>query len=591
MTTAPTVVIGSDDFRTYLNEPSQAAAPEFMATQPWPGGTPKGWGQPNMVWVAHDVRMLHWAAEIPKGSKLIIVLRGTVQDVCHSINLRPFADSFERQSLVLVVGGTAQEQAGCLSDLINIDAFEGWRPVLEPELLDQDVDYFRLFYRSLAAKINVKSLYKATKIQTTYLFLRNALINAPLAYWHVPVAPFQNTQSNKPVLVVAAGPSLNKQLPLLAQYQQVFTILAVDTVWPILKKNGITPDMVFALDPRSKPSWPKDGVSDTTCFAVDIGCAPGLVWSNCRNHLFSTTSLAIMQLLGRLGVRADVIPTGGSVATTAFGFARFMGGNPIVLIGQDLALTGGKDHADGYLHAYTDDFLKARTDKGFDVEGYDGQPVKTEKQLLFYKTWYENQVKTYPETMVINATEGGAKIEGCLQIPFAQVCAELAAYQSAKQFDFPRHELVFDAKRLSELSDGLDGLIANTRAFIEQAHAGELLIGKKGPRSQTKLLAQIDKINAALLSFDEDARFVVDAFSQVKMTQISYQTVTDTQDKTLDIAIGKYLQIYRGIQESGHLALAMLEQIRQLYERLHARGAFDADLLDELVGNTPKAAV
>lgn len=543
---------------------------------------PVHWDKPHTVWVAHDTQLIHAVKDMHASAMLVVVLRSDALSALDGIALEHLAAYFESKRLVLVLGTEAEALAQALSDLINIDAFTGWQPIVDKALLDQDVDYFRVFYRSLAAKINIKNLYKATKIQTAYLFLRNALINAPLASRATDLQPFHNAQLNKPVLIVAAGPSLNKQLPTLARYQHVFTILAVDTVWPILQKNGIVADMIFALDARSKPSWPKDGVSGDTCFAVDIGCAPALVWSHGQNHLFSTTSASIRHLLQDLGVHTEVLATGGSVATTAFGFARHLGANPVVLIGQDLALTGGKDHADGYLHAYKEDFLKARTDKGFDVEGYYGDRVKTEKQLLFYKTWYENQIASFPETLVINATEGGAKIAGSLQIPFLQVCQELEAFQKAKDFQFPRHEMRFDAAHLAQLSIRLGGLIDKTREFIELAHQGELLIDRKGPRSRRKLLLGIDRLNDQLMSFDEDARFVVDAFSQVKMTQISYQTVTDTRDKTLDIAIGQYRKIYMGIQESGHLALAMLQEISALYGRLSERKAYDPDLLNAL---------
>ncbi len=41
------------------------------------------------------------------------------------------------------------------------------------------------------------------------------------------------------------------------------------------------------------------------------------------------------------------LPTGGSVANSAFSFAQQLGAKTIVLVGQDLALTDNKTHADG----------------------------------------------------------------------------------------------------------------------------------------------------------------------------------------------------------------------------------------------------
>jgi hypothetical protein len=541
---------------------------------------PIGWCMPNKIWVAHDFYFIDFLESLPKSSILIIALNFGFEN---KIDFKQIKKYLKSKKLVLIINGLPEKQAEYLADILDINLYEGWQPLIDSEILKNNERYYRVFYRALAAKINIKSLYRATQIKTTHMFLRNSLINAPLAYRHIPVDGFRGIQKNKPVLIVAAGPSLNKQLPILFKFQHVFTILAVDTVWPILKKHGITPDVLFALDSRSKTSWPKDGIDDQTCFAVDVGCAPRLVWSNKKNHFFSTTSHSVMSLLGRLGSFADIVPTGGSVATSAFGLARHMGANPIVLIGQDLALTDGKDHADGYLHVYSDSFLKERTETGFDVEGYYGQQVKTEKQLLFYKNWYEEQVRLYPETMVINSTEGGAKINGCLQIPFEQACRELEAFQRYKDFNFTRHDIKFNPVHLELLIKNMDFLIEKTKKFIELAHEGEALIVDQFKISLSSKLSKIDELNLKLLSFDEDARFVVDAYSQVKMHQVSYEVAMNNGGKKLSIAVDKYRKIYVGIQESGFLALAMLKQVRDFYSDLKEKGFYDESLLNGLI--------
>jgi hypothetical protein len=283
-----------------------------------------------------------------------------------------------------------------------------------------------------------------------------------------------------------------------------------------------------------------------------------------------------------LGVEVDVLATGGSVATSAFNYARNLGGNPIVLIGQDLALTGGKDHAEGYLHVYSDGMLKARSESGFDVDGYYGDRVKTESQLLYYKTWYEEQVKAYPDVMVINSTEGGAKIEGCLQIPFQMVCDELKNLKKSKKFIFPRYKMTCNSQHVLALIAKVDELMAGVKGFIDLAHKGELLIEKKGNQSINRLLEKIDGINADLMGYDQNVRFAVDSFSQLKMELIRIQVVTDKSEKNIDTAIDKYRLIYVGVQESGHQCLAMLDQVRTLYFRLSDLQSFDPTLLDEI---------
>lgn len=536
----------------------------------------------HKIWVGHATDLFGMVSHLPPSSILIMVLRSTIDKLTDSIDLQNFARYFEDGRLVLIAGGSPAEQSKCLSEMIDIDSFSGWQPLAESCKIEDDVDYYRIFYRDLAAKINIKSLYRATQINTGYMFLRNALINAPLARQYVSLSTVSQSQKNKPVLVVAAGPSLNKQLPTLKAYQHVFTILAVDTVWPILQKHGITPDFLFALDTRSKPSWKNNEISDACVFAVDIGCAPRLVWSHDKNHFFTSTNAAIKKLLVSLGVHLDILTTGGSVATSAFGFAKILGANPIVLIGQDLALTGGKDHADGYLQTYTDAVLKNRSEGGFEVEGYYGNKVKTEKQLLFYKTWYEEKIAGDAETLVINSTEGGAKIKGALQIPFEAVCQEFNANHFIKSNGFQQRDNMFQAEFLESLRSELDLLMVKVNNFINVARKGEDLINAKKIKSNDKLLKKIDAVNTDIMAFDEHARFAVDAFSQVKMHQIKYETSTGVEKKSLSVAVEKYLKIYQGVQESGYLCLAMLEQVKFHYQRLSENGNFDSQVLQHI---------
>lgn len=47
------------------------------------------------------------------------------------------------------------------------------------------------------------------------------------------------------------------------------------------------------------------------------------------------------------GLRWGEVDTGGSVATNAFSLLYKIGLKTIILVGQDLALTGNKTHADG----------------------------------------------------------------------------------------------------------------------------------------------------------------------------------------------------------------------------------------------------
>jgi hypothetical protein len=537
---------------------------------------------PNKVWIGHDIRLVDEVNNLPFGSMLILAFKNSLDEVIVEFDMNAYERFFEDGRLVLICGGGAVQQSTYISELINIDDYLEWYPLISSCKIEDDVDYFKIFYRSLAAKLNINNLFKATHMHTGHAFLRNSLINAPLLFGSTKLDGFRNFYSNKPILIVAAGPSLNKQLSIIKDNQDLFLILAVDTVWPILKGYGIVPDVIFALDAFSIPSWNYNELSSDTLFAVNIGCAPGLVWSNVKNYSFTSTNELIKNLLAQMGARVDILPTGGSVATSAFKFAQYISGNPIVLVGQDLALTGGVDHADGYMFSYSDEILKSRLEDGFSVEGYYGGKVATEKQLLFYKTWYEEQIEKNPNILVINSTEGGARINGASQIPFSVVCNELRNFNIEKKsinYEFKIEDPVFNVSYIESLVSGIDELILNVEGFIDLAKEGEKLMESSLKNDDIKF-SKIDSINNQIKGFCSDARTVVDAFSHVEMYEISKGLMMSSGPKNLETAAEGYLKIYLQIQQCGYLGLAMLCDVKKFYEALIIRGSFDLDLID-----------
>jgi hypothetical protein len=199
---------------------------------------PIGWCMPNKIWVAHDFYFIDFLESLPKSSILIIALNFGFEN---KIDFKQIKKYLKSKKLVLIINGLPEKQAEYLADILDINLYEGWQPLIDSEILKNNERYYRVFYRALAAKINIKSLYRATQIKTTHMFLRNSLINAPLAYRHIPVDGFRGIQKNKPVLIVAAGPSLNKQLPILFKYKDFEYKILLDIVLIDHWNKTITP--------------------------------------------------------------------------------------------------------------------------------------------------------------------------------------------------------------------------------------------------------------------------------------------------------------------------------------------------------------
>lgn len=482
--------------------------------------------------------------------------------------------------LHLVLGGNMVQRSETMAGLIDIDAFDGWKPVLSRQRLELDPQGVRDVLRLVSTNLNTRVMLKSTKIQMATRFLTNALLNAPWVRASETLAPSADSLSNRPALVVSAGPSLTKQLPILAANQDLFTLFAVDTVWPILHAHGIVPDYLVALDPVTPPPWPRNGLSPQTRFVTDVIVRPEMVWSHDRGHIMTSAHDQLTEALGYLGSRPDGIGIGASVATLAFNMAVHMGANPIVLIGQDLALTGGKDHADGYLHTYDTATLENRSQTGYDVDGYYGGTVRTERQLLVYKSWFEARIRELPDRMVINATEGGARIEGSLQLPFAQVCEQIRMTSLRKPAHPPAPPVQHDPAHIATLRTQLASLVDSIHELRSLAQRAEdLTHGKKAATGRG--LSHIDRINEQLRQFHPQAKLVVDALGAGRMEAIRYQTIQqEREERSMTDALRRYREVYRGIQDACDVGISFLEKIGGLYRDVEARGWPDPDLLE-----------
>jgi len=218
-----------------------------------------------------------------------------------------------------------------------------------------------------------------------------------------------------PVIIVSAGPSLDKNIHELKLAQGKAFIIVVDAALRSVLRAGIRPDMVCTVDPN---------VPNRFYEGVDLS---NIIWSctaNTRPDIVSKYGKKIFyygyfckywseELKSALGYDFPDIVSGGSVSIEAFMLAHYLGFKKIILIGQDLAFTGGKSHTKGVGDALgnNDEYINSRC--LMQVEGIDGTMLETDFQMFYYKQWFEKVFEKYKDELeVIDATEGGALLKG-----------------------------------------------------------------------------------------------------------------------------------------------------------------------------------
>lgn len=258
-----------------------------------------------------------------------------------------------------------------------------------------------------------------TVVRYTDINAKNVFHNLHYLYEGYSIAELQGIlPKDVPVIVVSAGPSLNKNLKDLKAAVGKACIIATDTAMKPLLNAGIVPDLFVIVD-GLKPAelFEHKDISKTGMVTMTGVSIEPMALHKGRKYFYDSGSVLETEMIKHINaldereVRVPVIPTGGSVATSAYSLGVQMGARTVILVGQDLALTGNKGHVDG---AFRDEKIEIDMESGeyLEVDAVDGGKVITRLDLQLYLDWFEKTIKDWNHILTIDATEGGALIRG-----------------------------------------------------------------------------------------------------------------------------------------------------------------------------------
>lgn len=307
--------------------------------------------------------------------------------------------------------------------------------------------------RALVADV---SLMESTRIMRFRTWIEDLLENIDwLAETSTSLA-LAGRFAGVPAFIVGAGPSLARNVQHLAAAAEKGIVLAVDVSGRVLDKNGIEPQILVCLEALNL-SKDLDSLSfiDRCVRAFSLSASPVSLRTGSGPLLPFFESLPPFKPLSEL-LGASGLAVGGSVSTVAFSLAERLGCSPIVMVGQDLAYTDGRTHAEGTVFERS----RVRVDRASGIVAYDwceaAEDVRRgsdlgpaqRREALFevdawggagsvastsafnaYRAWFANAAETLarlrPDLRVVNATEGGSHIRGFEERRLGDVVSEL----------------------------------------------------------------------------------------------------------------------------------------------------------------------
>jgi len=215
--------------------------------------------------------------------------------------------------------------------------------------------------------------------------------------------------SQKKVVIVAGGPSVDDEVESMKKYRDELVILSVGTVARKLIAMGIHPDAIILTDPHEYMYHQVE--------KLDVENIPLLLLSTVSRSVVKSYKGPIYLIYQEGYEPAEKVAkecgystcqTGGSVTTTALDLSIIFGADKVILVGADMAYTNNRSHAGGVGYEERDfsDFRQ--------VTSVDGGVVYATRILDIYRKWIERRISGLTSPVVYN-TSRGARISGTIE--------------------------------------------------------------------------------------------------------------------------------------------------------------------------------
>ncbi|MFB3784885.1 MAG: motility associated factor glycosyltransferase family protein [bacterium] len=270
-----------------------------------------------------------------------------------------------------------------------------------------------------------------------YRCQENLIGNIPAMFSSWLPRDVRDRLKNQPALIVAAGPSLDRNIVQLRSVRGRAWIFAVDTIWRVLLEYGIDARFVVTKDPTTRNLRHFEGIASPAppCLVFDPQVDPaipktftgGRILMPNRNHALHAR-LPGLELDAR-----DLLPPSTNVALAAFNMAVAMGCDPVIFAGLDLcfARAEGVSHArgtalasrtafaenEGVLHYQQGEVQEAVP--VLEVEGIDGRRYPTTPNFHEALRLLESLIPNAP-VHCVDASEGGARVAGTEILPLSR---------------------------------------------------------------------------------------------------------------------------------------------------------------------------
>ncbi|MDM5246494.1 6-hydroxymethylpterin diphosphokinase MptE-like protein [Lysinibacillus sp. G4S2] len=372
-------------------------------------------------------------------------------------------------------------------------------------------------------KLNSDFVAESTHKHFNKLWPQNYLLNLQYILKDQSVIHL-SSKYTEPIVIASGGPSLTKQISTLKQIRNKIILIAAGSTVNTLLNNNIEPDYIVSVDGSE---------ANYNHFKDIKGCKSKLIYALYNHYLirnvfetsgyfFAVDQATIHHMQKFTDESVVYVPGGTSVANYAYSLATFMTTGPIAIIGQDLAFTDNKTHADYNKNVKALEDIKKNKNNFVEVDGYYGEKVLSDYIYLTMKESFENLHKSLgKERLIFNCTEGGAMINGIVNKPFKEFAQEYATSikrnKEVEKVNFIASEN--KEKMILELKKENKSFIELIKLFKNSLN---LLRSNKSTKSfSDEILFKLDKNDKKIQKLSENTMLNI-AFQVINLNVLKY---------------------------------------------------------------------
>jgi len=377
----------------------------------------------------------------------IIVVEKRADIIKKAMEARDLRPIFARSNLAFVLGGSGEGVSGALS--MFGPSSGAVLPVIQNRALTGlDGDWYAAVEGRIKTWSSRADINRATQRRFGKRWISNLSKNLEAVRDIPGISRLQGllADTDIPVFLAAAGPTLDSAEALLGGIHKRCVIVAVDTSLRFLLSRGIDPDFVVSVDPQywnfrhlDRAQAPK------TRLIAESAVYPPVLRHDFGGVFLCGSFFPLGRFIeDRLDPKGD-LGAGGSVATSAWDFIRILGAKKVWIAGLDLSFPELKTHFRGAVfeeksHAESGRFSPAETwnsrllrgGQPFMAKSRNGGKVLTDKRLSLYASWFENRFSQFQDIQNLSLSDQGLELKG---METAVLSGLLAQKERRKEID------------------------------------------------------------------------------------------------------------------------------------------------------------